>query len=202
VPKQINENYIMNKFAPVMMGMICLTISGIGLAQSAPKPETSASPLPVMGKALRGHWTLKVAFEPASGLPAGTEGQGEETWREVVGGKTLLSEESWKAGPIDLSLLGIFWWDGKENRLHAMDCNNQGKSICDPKDAVDAVVVKWNGKELTIEEPERGTDGKLITSRVTFKDIQANSFTELNSLEMSPGKFEPVMTIHAVRAGT
>jgi hypothetical protein len=83
-----------------------------------------------------------------------------------------------------------------------MDCNNQGKSICDPKDAIDAVEVKWNGKELTIEEPERGPDGKLVTSRVTFKDIQANSFTELNSLEMSPGKFEPVMIIHAVRAGS
>jgi hypothetical protein len=44
-----------------------------------------------------------VKFEPASGLPPGTEGKGEETWRAAVGGKTLLSEGPWKAGPADMA---------------------------------------------------------------------------------------------------
>jgi len=65
----------------------------------------------------------------------------------------LLSQESWKAGSVELSLLGILWRDGKENVLHAMDCNDQGKNVCDPKDAAESVVVKWNGKELTIGAP-------------------------------------------------
>jgi hypothetical protein len=82
-----------------------------------------------------------------------------------------------------------------------MDCNNQGKSICDPKDAAEAVVVNWDGKELTIEEPERGPDGKLVTSRVTFKDITSNSFTETDSVALTPGKFETMMTIRATRIG-
>jgi hypothetical protein len=169
-------------------------------AQSTPPVPATVSHLPTLTKLFSGHWALSVKFEPASGLPPGTEGKGEEIWRVAVGGKTLLSEESWKAGPADMSLLGIIWWDANENKLHAMDCNNQGKSTCDPKDAAEAVVVNWNGGELTIEEPERGPDGKLVTSRVTFKDIKPDSFSEIDSIALTPGKFETLMTIHAVRA--
>lgn len=177
--------------------LLCLAHANSSGAQSP--ASATVSPLPALIQSFSGHWTLSVKFEPASGMPPGTEGKGEETWRAAVGGKTLLSEESWKAGPADMSLLGIIWWDSKENKLHAMDCNNQGKSICDPKDAAGAVVLTWKGGELTIEEPERGPDGKLVTSRVTFKDIKSDSFSEIDSLELTPGKFETMMTIHAVR---
>ena len=159
----------------------------------------SSSPLPTMIKAFSGHWKLTVKFESASGFPAGTAGTGEELWRSAVSGKTLLSEESWKAGPIDLSLLGVLWWDGKDNQLHAMECNNQGKRACNPKDAAESVVVKWNGTELNIDEPEKGPDGKLVTSRVTFKDIKADSFTELSLIETSPGTFQVMSIILATR---
>lgn len=169
-------------------------------AQPPATAPTMTSPLPALIQAFSGHWTLQVKFEAASGLPPGTEGKGEETWRAAVGGRTLLTEESWKAGPADMSLLAIFWWDARQSKLHAMDCNNQGKSTCDPKDAADGVVVSWNGSELTIDEPERGPGGKLLTSRVTFKDITSTSFTEVDSLASAPGKFETMMTIHATRA--
>jgi hypothetical protein len=78
--------------------------SGAQLTRPAPVKD---SPLPALIRSFSGHWTLSVKFEPGSGLPPGTEGKGEETWREAVGGKTLLSEESWKAGPADMALLGI-----------------------------------------------------------------------------------------------
>jgi hypothetical protein len=185
----------------VFLGLVTLTMCfwgcRVGNSQAL---EATSSPLPAMIKAFSGHWKLAVKFEPASGLPPGTEGTGEETWRAAVGSRTLLSEEAWKAGPVDMSLLGILWWDSKQSKLHAMDCNNQGKSTCDPKDAAELVVVKWSGTELTIEEPEKGPDGKLVTSRVTFTNIKAGSFMEVDSLEVSPGKFETMMTILASRA--
>lgn len=189
----------MKKWISRILPLLCFAHAAPGGAQSTPPAAATVSPLPALIQSFSGHWTLSVKFEQASGLPPGTEGKGVETWRAAVGGKTLLSEESWKAGPADMSLLGIIWWNAKENKLHAMDCNNQGKSICDPKDAAEAVVVNWNGAELTIEEPERGPDGKLVTSRVTFKDIKPNSFSEIDSLALTPGKFETMMTIHAVR---
>ena len=167
-------------------------------ADSAQPPDDS--PLPGILKALEGSWNLSVQFEPASGLPPGTTGSGVESWRAVAGGKALISDESWKAGPIDLSLLGVLWWNYREKKLHAMDCNHQGKNICEPKDAADAVAVHWDGSELTIEEPEKGPDGKFATSRVTLKDIKPDAFTEVNSIAASPGKFQTMMTIRAVRA--
>jgi hypothetical protein len=188
----------MKPLAEVAVGTLCLLCIPSLHAQSAGN-DTSASPLPAIIKAFNGHWKLSVKFEAASGLPPGTSGRGEEVWRTVVDGKTLLSEESWKAGPANMSLLGIIWWDGKENRLHAMDCNNQGRSVCGAKDAADAVQVKWTGTELTIEEPEKGADGKVVTSRVTFKDIQADSFTETDAIEAAPGRFETVTTLLATR---
>ncbi len=145
--------------ARAALPLLCLAHASFSGAQSTPPAPATVSPLPALIQSFGGHWTLSVKFEPASGMPPGTEGKGEETWRPAVGGKTLLSEESWKAGPADMSLLGIIWWDAKENRLHAMDCNNQGKRICEPKEAAEAVVINWDGAELTIEEPERGPDG-------------------------------------------
>jgi hypothetical protein len=188
----------MKKWTACALPLLCFTHAAYSGAQSTP-PVPTPSPLPALIKSFSGHWTLSVRFEPASGMPLGTEGKGEETWRAAVGGKTLLSEESWKAGPADMSLLGIIWWDAKDEKLHAMDCNDQGKSICDPKDAAEAVVMNWSGGVLTIEEPERGPDGKLVTSRVTFKDIKPDSFSEIDSIALAPGKFETMMTIHAVR---
>ena len=190
----------MKKSITAILPLVCLAYAAASGAQSKPPPVAIASTLPALIQSFSGHWTLSVKFETVSGLPPGTEGKGEETWRAAVGGKALLSEESWKAGPIDMSLLGVIWWDGNQNKLHAMDCNNQGKSICDPKDAVEALVINWNGDELIIDEPERGPDGKLVTSRVTFRDIKPDSFSEIDSLELTPGKFETMMTIHAVRA--
>jgi hypothetical protein len=190
----------MKKRIAGVFALLFVGFGGSSDAQSTPPAAATKSPLPVLMQAFSGHWTLSVKFEPASGMPPGTEGTGEESWRSTVGGKVLLSEESWKAGPIDGSLLGIFWWDANDSKLHAMDCNNQGKSICDPKDAANAVVVNWNGAELTIDEPERGPDGKLVTSRVAFKDIKPDSFSEIGSIEVTPGKFNTMMTIHAVRS--
>lgn len=192
----------MRKPGNVSLGLIIFSIGilvgNASLAQAVKQPSP-VSPLPEIVKTFSGHWDITVKFEAASGMPAGTVGKGQETWRAAAGDRTLLSEESWKAGPVDMSLLGIFWWDARQNRLHAMDCNNQGKSTCEPKDAADSVVVNWDGITLTIEEPERGPDGKLVTSRVTFMNIKSDSFTEVGSLESSPGKFVTMMTIQAMR---
>lgn len=198
---QIPNRPLVDQTLNVILGAFALVASLCAFSQTVAQSEPS-SPLPTVIKAFSGHWKLTVKFEAASGFPAGTEGTGEETWRSAVAGKSLLSEESWKAGPLELSLLGILWWDSKDHQLHAMDCNNQGKSVCDPKDAAESVVVKWNGTELTIDEPERAPDGKLVTSRVTFKDIRANSFTEVGSIETSPGKFQTMSTILASRTGS
>lgn len=189
----------MQKLLAITIVLAWIGVGGGAVSAAESSSQASGSPLTDILHALGGRWILSVKFEAASGLPPGTEGSGEESWRAAVGGKALVTEEAWKAGPADLSILGVLWWNYRENKLHAMDCNNQGKNICEPKDAAEAVAVQWDGHELIIEEPEKGPDGKLMTSRVTFKDITADSFLEVNSVARTPGKFVTGMTIHATR---
>src|SRR3954462_10876049 len=101
----------MKKLLPVSI-LLCAVAFGNAASHAVDtSSKVSSSPLPDILKALGGHWTVNVKFEAASGLPPGTQGVGEESWRPTAGGKALLSEESWKAGPVDLSLLGVVWWN-------------------------------------------------------------------------------------------
>jgi hypothetical protein len=81
-----------------------------------------------------------------------------------------------------------------------MDCSNQISHTCDLKGAVDDVVVHWTGSELTIDEKEISSQGKVMTSRAVWSDITANSFTETGYLGSPGGPFQKVMTILATRA--
>ena len=63
----------------------------VGGVQPQAPASAAVSPMPDLIRSFDGRWTLRVKFEPGSGLPPGTEGTGEETWRAAVGGKTLLS---------------------------------------------------------------------------------------------------------------
>ena len=150
-------------------------------------------------KALSGRWSLKLKFEPSREMPQGMESTGEETWHVGPGGLTLTDEEVFAVGPQSVVVIGFLWRDMKTKDFHAMDCSNQMSTTCDLKGAVDDVVVHWTGSELTIDEKEL-SGGKMMTSRVMWSDITANSFTESGYLAPPGGPFEKVMTAHATRA--
>lgn len=152
-------------------------------------------------KAFSGHWSLKLKFEPSKETPQGLESTGEETWHAGPQGLTLTDEEVFTAGPQTIIVVGLLWRDLKTKEFHALDCSNQMSNTCDLKGAVDDVVVHWTGSELTIDEKEL-SDGKMMTSRVTWSDITSNTFTETGYLAAPGGPFQKVMTIHATRAAT
>ena len=151
-------------------------------------------------KAFSGHWSLKLKFEPSRETPRGLEGTGEETWHAGPEGLTFTDEEVLTAGPQTIIVVGILWRDQKTREFHAMDCSNQISHTCDLKGAVDDVVVHWTGSELTIDEKEISSQGKVMTSRAVWSDITANSFTETGYLGSPGGPFQKVMTILATRA--
>lgn len=150
-------------------------------------------------KAFSGHWSLKLKFEPSKETPGGLEGTGEETWHAGPEGLTFTDEEVFTTGPQTIIVVGILWRDSKTTEFHAMDCSNQISHTCDLKGAIDDVVVHWTGSELTIDEKEL-SQGKVMTSRVTWSDITSNTFTETGYLAPPGGPFQKVMTIHATRA--
>ena len=149
-------------------------------------------------KALSGHWSLKLKFEPSSETPRGLEGTGEETWHAGPDGLTFTDEEVLSAGPQSIIVIGFLWRDLKTKEFHAMDCSNQISHTCDLKGAVEDVVVHWTGSELIIDEKEL-SQGKVMTSRVAWSDITPNTFTETGYLAPPGGPFQKVMTAHATR---
>jgi len=150
-------------------------------------------------KALAGHWSLKLKFEPSKETPRGLDGTGEESWHASPEGLTFTDEEVFTAGSQKMIVVGILWWDMKTKEFHAMDCSNEIPNTCDIKGALNDVVVHWTGSELTIDEKEL-SEGKMMTSRVAWSDITPNSFTETGYLAPQGGAFQKLMTIHATRA--
>jgi len=166
-------------------------------ADSAARQSTAA--MPALIKALEGHWSLKLKFEPSKDTPRGLDGTGEETWHAGPEGLTLTDEEILAAGPHTSIVVGIFWRDPKTKEFHALDCSNEIPVTCDLKGAISDVVVHWTGSKLTVDEKEF-SQGRMMTSRVAWSDITANTFTETGYLAPPGGPFKKVMTIHATRA--
>ena len=164
---------------------------------SAARQSTAA--MPALIKAFEGHWSLKLKFEPSKDTPRGLDGTGEETWHAGPEGLTLTDEEILAAGPHTSIVVGIFWRDPKTKEFHALDCSNEIPVTCDLKGAISDVVVHWTGSKLTVDEKEF-SQGRMMTSRVAWSDITANTFTETGYLAPPGGPFKKVMTIHATRA--
>lgn len=194
----------MRWMSAMTIGVVITTTPG-RLAAQRPSPADGAkAPQPATAmdsliSAFSGRWSLTLAFEPSKEMPQGLEGTGEETWHAGPQGLTFTDEEVFTVGPQTVIVVGLLWRDMKTHEFHAMDCSNQNVSTCDLKGAVADVVVHWTGSELTIDEKEL-SQGRMMTSRVTWSDITANTFTETGYLAPPGGPFQKVMTIHATRA--
>ena len=194
----------MRWISAVTIGIVMATTPGWLGAQAAGPVGGAKAPPPTSSmdsliSAFSGRWSLKLAFEPSKEMPQGLEGTGEESWHAGPQGLTLTDEEVFSVGPQTLIVVGLLWRDMKTRELHALDCSNQNASTCDLKGAIADVVVHWTGSELTIDEKEL-SQGTIMTSRVTWSDITANSFTETGYLAPPGGPFQKIMTIHATRA--
>jgi hypothetical protein len=110
----------------------------------------------------------------------------------------LIDEESFTVGPMKMQIVGLFWNDAVSRGLRALDCNNQNQHTCDLKDAKDGISVRWNGRELTVEEPE-SFGGKQMISRIVWSNISSSSFLEEGYIGPPGGPFKKGMTIQASR---
>lgn len=177
------------------IGILCL----VAAAHAQSEQQASTPDLSSLAKLMAGTWNLKVNLEPNPEAPKGLQGVGEEIWRSDSAGLTLTDEESFTAGPMKMTIVGLFWTDHVTRKLQALDCNNQNPHTCGLKDALDGNTVQWDGKELTVEEPEPGPNGKQMVSRIVWSDIKPSSFTETGYFGPPGGPFKKGMTILATR---
>src|SRR3569833_1242238 len=119
--------------------------------------------------AISGRWVIDVKFEPSSEMPNGAQGKGEELWKPLADGLVLSDEEKIQLPQATVHLLGLIWWDRTSKEFRGMECINQNPHACDPKAAASQdVAIKWEGKQLTIEEPQTSADGKKALWHETF----------------------------------
>jgi hypothetical protein len=182
----------------LIIGVLLLSLNVLPIAACAQAAQPAKSELQELASSLSGTWKLKVKFEPTSDSPHGIEGSGEETWHLTPGNLMLIDEETVTAEPVKMQLVGLFWNDGVSHQLRALDCNNQNQHTCDLKDAKDGIVVRWNGQELIVEEPE-SSGGKPMISRVVWSKITPESFLEEGYIGPPGGPFKRGMTIQAFR---
>jgi hypothetical protein len=185
------------RFISLAIGSLIVVTPCLSFAQQSAQPSQPATEMQTLINALSGHWSLKFKFEPSSENPAGLEGSGEESWHAGPQGLTFTDEEVLTIGSQSSVVVGLLWQDPKTKEFHALDCSTEISNTCDVKAAADNVV-HWTGSELTVDEKEL-SHGQTMTSRVTWSDITANSFTESGYLAPAGGEFNKVMTIHATR---
>ena len=81
-----------------------------------------------------------------------------------------------------------------------MECINQNPHACDSKAAASQdVAIKWDGKQLTIEEPQTSADGKRALWHETFSEITPTSFLQVGETWESGGQHRKVVTVHGTR---
>jgi hypothetical protein len=65
--------------------------------------------------------------------------------------------------------------------------------------AGDSAAVRWDGKELVVEEKESGQNGQQMLSRVVWSKITPSSFTETAYFGPPGGRFKKGMTMIATK---
>ncbi len=166
-------------------------------SQGRPTDQASVQ-LQSLIKALSGHWSVSVKFEPNAAMPNGFAGTGEETWRSGPGGFTFLEDEHFPSPAGEMYLLGIIWWDQQTKSLHGMECNNQLPYTCDLKGSLNDVTVSWDGKQFVINEWETH-EGKKTLWHEVWSDITATSFTQTGDSEVPGGATTRFFTMQAGR---
>jgi hypothetical protein len=153
-----------------------------------------------LGRALSGSWTLSIQFEPEPGKPRPAETRGTETWRASEDGLVLIEEEHLPTPRTDLHLLALVWQDRKTQTLGGVECNGGNPHVCDLKGALNDISIRWDGKQLVIEEIEHRPDGRTMLWREAYSEMTPRSFTQTGDIGPPGGPMKRVFTIHAARA--
>jgi hypothetical protein len=171
--------------------------------QSTPeRPASEPTALRELTRALAGKWQLDVRFEavPATGNKV-ISGAGEESWSAGPGDITLLEQEHIPSPFGETFLLGVIWWDRARHRLGGMECNSDLPMTCDLTGALKDITISWDGKKFQIDELETH-NGRHTVWHEYWTDITADSFTQTGDFTEADGTTTRYMTVHGSRVKT
>jgi Amidohydrolase family len=162
--------------------------------KSANAQQTLTMPGPDVQNLMLGTWSTKIDYPPSPSNPQGEVAEGTEIWRPGPGGRSVIEESSEKNAHGDVEGIAIAWWDKKAQGQRFVWCDNSNPDGC----YVSKEVAKWHGNDLVWQE-EQALAGTNRVYSETFKDITANSFTQVLQ-EGEPGqRLQNTAKISAVR---
>jgi hypothetical protein len=163
-------------------------------------PDAASAEMQNLMRAMSGRWAIDVRFESSSEMPGGAQGKGEELWKPLASGLVLSDEEKIELAHGTVHLLGLIWWDRASKEYRGMECVNQNPHTCDAKaSASQDVAIKWDGKQLTIEQPQNSSDGKKGLWHETFSEITPTSFVQVGESWDPGGQHQKVVTVRGTR---
>ena len=122
--------------------------------------------------ALEGTWSITDELAPDASSAKGKMGAGTIIWRPGPGRFSVVEEFHSKQGDVDVTGLGMFWWE-EARGYHTIWCDSTNPGGCiDFKN-----VVKWEGSSLVLQE-DYELHGKKYTFKEVFGDITPESFTQ------------------------
>jgi hypothetical protein len=161
--------------------------------QANVQPETkSDGQIERLLRALEGTWSITDELAPDASSPKGKTGAGTIIWRPGPGGYSVVEEFRSKQGDMDVTGLGMFWWDEVARGYHTIWCDSTNPGGCiDFKNPA-----KWEGSSLVLQE-DYELHGKKYTFREVFGDITSESFTQTLYGGEAGGSLKVDETIHA-----
>jgi len=124
-------------------------------------------------KAMQGTWTITDTLAPDAKNPEGVTGTGTIVWKAGPGGYTAVEEFRSKQGDLDVTGLGVLWWDEAAKGYHTVWCDSTNPGGCiDFKNAA-----RWEGANLVLQE-DYESNGKRFTFKEVFGQITEDSFRQ------------------------
>lgn len=167
--------------ALLSLGLVCVRTdyrgdNGLVEAAGGPSQETGTKHNPQMERllsALEGTWSITDELTPDSSSPKGKKGAGTIVWRPGPGRFSAVEEFRSRQGDVDVTGLGILWWEDAAHGYRTIWCDSTNPGGCiDFKNSA-----KWEGSSLVLEENYE-VGGKKLTFKEVFGDITPDSFTQ------------------------
>jgi len=124
-------------------------------------------------RALEGTWSITDELAPDESSPKGKKGAGTIIWRPGPGGFSAVEEFRSKQGEVEVTGIGMMWWEEALHGYHVIWCDSTNPGGCiNFKNAA-----RWEGSSLILQE-DYEVRGKRYKFREIFGDMTSDSFTQ------------------------
>jgi hypothetical protein len=158
---------------PRVVAICLLVLAGVGVAAQVPAEPKGSPRMEKLLRSFEGTWSIKEEFAPDTDSPNGATGAGQIVWRAGPGRFSAIEEYRSTRGSVEVTGLGVFWWDEAAQGYRTIWCDSTNPGGC----ISFKNVVRWDGLQLALVE-DYEANGKKVVFKEVFGDIAPGRFTQ------------------------